>query len=54
MQLDPRTPDRLIHAARRFERIEQRFGEFSAALEWFKSLQCPLRQVRVEQSEDAR
>lgn len=54
MPLDPRTPDRLIHAARRFERIEQRFAEFSAALEWFKSPQCPLRQVTMEQGDDSR
>lgn len=54
MRLDPRTPDRLIHAARRFERIEQRFGEFNAALEWFKSPRCPLRQVTVEQGDDSR
>ena len=54
MRLDPRTPDRLIHAARRFERIEQRFGEFNTALEWFRSPQCPLRQVTVEQGENSR
>lgn len=54
MRLDSRTPDRLIHAARRFERIEQRFGEFCAALEWFKDPQCPLRQVTVEQGDDSR
>ena len=54
MRLDPRPPDRLIHAARRFERIEQRFAEFSGALAWFKSPQCPLRQVTVEQGEDPR
>jgi hypothetical protein len=54
MRLDPRTPDRLIHAARRFERIEQRFAEFIAALEWFKSPQCQLRQVTVEQGDDSR
>ena len=54
MRLDPRTLDRLIHAARRFERIEQRFGEFYAALDWFKDPQCPLRQVTVEQGNDSR
>lgn len=54
MRLDPRTPDRLIHAARRFERIEQRFAEFNAALEWFKSPQCPLRHVTVEHGDDSR
>ena len=54
MRLDPRTPDRLTHAARRFERIEQRFAEFNVALEWFKSPQCPLRQVTVEHGGDSR
>lgn len=54
MRLDPKTPDRLIHAVRRFERIEQRFTEFREALDWFKSPQCPLWQVTVEQGEDAR
>lgn len=54
MRLDPRTQDRLIHAARRFERIEQRFAEFSSALDWFKSPQSPLRQVTVEQGDDLR
>lgn len=54
MRLDPRTPDRLINAARRFERIEQRFGEFNAALDWFKSPECPLRQVTVEQGDNSR
>lgn len=54
MRLDPRTLDRLIHAARRFERIEQRFGEFYSALGWFNDPQCPLRQVTVEQGDDSR
>lgn len=54
MRLDPRTQDRLIQAARRFERLEQRFAEFRGALEWFKSPQCPLGQVVVEQGEDSR
>jgi hypothetical protein len=54
MRLDPKTPDRLIHAARRFERIEQRFAEFSGALDWFKGPQCPLRQVTVQQGDDSR
>lgn len=54
MRLDLRTPDRLIHAARRFERIDQRFAEFNSALEWFKSPQCPMRQVMVEQGDDPR
>ena len=34
--------------------IEQRFAEFNAALEWFKSPQCPLRQVTVEHGDDLR
>lgn len=54
MRLDPRTADRLIHAARRFERIEQRFADFKAALEWFRSPQCPLRSVTVEPCDDSR
>lgn len=54
MRLDPITPERLIRAARRFERIEQQFAEFSRALDWFKSPECPLRQVTVEQGEDLR
>ena len=54
MRLDPRTLDRLMHAARRFERIEQRFGEFSGALGWFNDPHCPLRQVTVEQGDDSR
>src|SRR5687768_11569 len=54
MQLDAKTLDRLIHAARRFERIEYQFAEFRATLEWFKSPQCPFREVTVEPGEDAR
>ncbi len=53
MRLDPKTPDRLIHAARRFERIEQRFAGFKAALEWFESPQCPLGSVTVEPGGDS-
>ena len=54
MRLDPKTPDRFIHAARRFERIEQRFADFKAALEWFGSPQCPLSSVTVEPGDDSR
>lgn len=54
MKLDPKTPDRLIHAARRFDRIEQRFAEFKVALDWFKDPQGPLRSVTVELGDDPR
>jgi hypothetical protein len=54
MKLDPKTLDRLIHAARRFDRIEQRFAEFKVALEWFKDPQGPLRSVTVELGDDPR
>ncbi len=54
MRLDPRTLDRLIQAARRFERIEQRFAAFRAELEWFATPQCPLRAVTVESGDDSR
>ena len=54
MRIDSRTLDRLIHAARRFERIEQRFAAFKAALAWFTTPQCPLQSVAVEQGDDSR
>lgn len=54
MKLDPKTPERLIHAARRFDRIEQRFAEFKVALDWFKDPQGPLRSVTVELDDDPR
>jgi hypothetical protein len=54
MKLDPKTPDRLIHAARRFDRIEQRFAEFKVALEWFKRPEGPLSSVTVELGDDPR
>ena len=54
MRIDPRTPDRLVNAARRFETIEHQFTEFKAALEWFKSARCPVRQVTVEPGDDSR
>lgn len=54
MQLDPRTPNRLIQASRRFEKIEHHFAAFKATLEWFKSPQCPLKQITVEVGDEAR
>lgn len=54
MKLDPKTAERLIHAARRFDRIEQRFAEFKVALDWFKDPQGPLRSVTVELADDPR